>query len=1131
MCAFAPTHVLSQSENLQHKQLSLADKEIIHSVDGLTLNYALSDSFLIPNSESVWVDSLQLQRESDYLIDYIDGEISFKKLLPPGTIVKIRYRIFPAPIRKNYFHQKIILSDTTAVQNNENIPSPKPSPKPASQETFGLELQKSGSLTRGITVGSNQGLQVDSGLRMQISGKLTQNVEVVASLTDQNTPIQPEGNTQTLNEIDKVFVQIKSPQAQMTLGDYNLSFEGTDFTRYSRKLQGAMGQAEFQNFGVTLSGAVSRGRFASNEFLGQEGNQGPYQLRGSEGQISIIALAGSERVWVDGQLMTRGESNDYVIEYSNGQITFTRHRLITADSRITVDFQFSDESYQRNLWGARAESRFLDDKLKFHATFIRESDDKDNPLSRTLSDDFIRALSAAGDSAAIVPGFVFVGPDSGNYVLDARGVFVFVGPKSGDYNVSFSFFGENQGDYRNTGLGRFEFVGVNRGDYRPFIILPPAQRHDMVGLNLQVSPSRVLNVKTELAVSQLDRNLFSRQNDGDNQGAAYSLHLDFQPERISIGSLNFGRLNLNTDIRRKNAHFREIDRTTQVEFNRRWNVTDAVSPEESIVELSGGYIPTKGLSFQGGLGRLSKSSLFESNRWEAQTNFSKSKLPSFGYFVEKIDRDDRSLSQSSTWIRQRGRAEYDFKKVKPIFEYEGEIRKDAERDTTLNGFRFDSYTAGLDFSPWKSLSASARYNYRDDKDRIAGVFTSKSIAKTQSYSWSLNNWHAVSAAASYTHRTRDFTEVSAPDTRTDLADFRIGYAPRQGGIRSNLYYQISNTQVARQEERFIVVKEGEGNFRLNPATNEHEPDPFGNLIRQVFATNDFIPVVELRLGADLRIAPERFFANRSPRPTRRGFFERVLSPVSSETFLRIDERTTEKDVAKIYLLNLNYFLQDSTTIFGSIELRQDIFLWENSRKLSVRYRYRNRIEKNNQFIDGGQDRRVREQRLRFLNQFSGHVSTQLELIHSEEDRLFQELSREDRKVRSESLELDWAYRPNQKIELGVKGQLGFNRDLVPEEDTKANVIALTPRSNYSISKTGRFRGELEWTRVFVSPKNQIIPFELTGGRRAGTSLRWNLGFDYRFSRNVQASLSYFGRSEPDRPQAQHFLKVEMRAFF
>ena len=1131
-----PGFVLSQTQPSTRGSVSLFEEEKVLNADSLKLSYSLSDSFLIPNSEIVWADSLLLQNQRDYTMNYLAGVLVLERALPTHTRLKIQYQKFPFALQRNYFHRQVVhapASPDTSANHSQASPIKSPQPKPAPSEGFASDLRKSGSLTRGITVGSNQGLQVDSGLRMQISGRLTEKVEVVASLTDQNTPIQPEGNTQTLQEIDKVFVQIKAPNTQATLGDYNLSFDGTEFTRYSRKLQGAMAQAEFQNLSVTLSGAVSRGRFATNEFLGQEGNQGPYQLRGSEGQISIIVLAGTERVWVDGQLMSRGENNDYVIEYGNGQITFTRRRLITADSRITVDFQFSDESFQRNLWGARGESKFLNDKIKFQTTFIRESDDKDDPLSRPLTDDFIAALAAAGDSLAVVPGFTLVGKDSGNYILDSTGVFIFTGANKGDYNVSFSFFGENNGDYRNIGLGRFEFVGKNLGSYRPFIILPQARRQDIVGFNLDVSPSSALNFKSEFAFSQFDRNLFSSQDDGDNQGAAFSIHFNVQPEKISLGGHNLGRFQLSSQLRRKNANFHDIDRTTQVEFNRRWNITQSLSPQESIFELKGAYLPMDGLVFQGGLGRLSKSRLFESNRWEAELGLTKKTLPNLKYFIEVIDRDDRNLSQKSTWLRHRGRAEFDLKKLKPIFDYEGEIRKDAQSDTGQSGFRFDSYTAGLEFFPWKNMTASARYNYRDDKDRFAGNFLLKSTAKTQSYTWLLNNWHALSAAASYTHRTRDFADAATPDTRTDLADFRLGYVPNSGGVRSNLYYQISNTQVARQEEVFIKVEEGQGNFRFNPELNEFEPDPFGDFIRQVLATDDFIPVIELRFRTDLRFAPARFFKTEAGKSVHNGFFYKMLSPVTTETFLRIDERTTERDVAKIYLLNLNYFQRDSTTIFGSIELRQDVHLWENSRQLALRYRYRNRTEKNNQFIDGGQDRRVREQGVRLLRQFSNQVSAQLEFIHSEEDRLFRAQGRENRKVRSNDLEVDLVYRPQTRIELGMKSQLGFSKDLVADPVAKTSLISFKPRMNYSLNKTGRLRGEIEWTKVQVlaAPANYQIPFELNDGNRAGTTLRWNFGFDYRVSRNVQASFSYFGRSEPDRPPAQHFAKVEMRAFF
>ena len=1124
-----PVFLFPQSNHDLRKGFSLFEKEVFLIADSSSLSYQLNDSLLIPDSEKVWADSVLLKNEHDYSFDYLAGILNFKKAPSGKRQIRIQYKIFPFSLKTEYFNREIVL---VKKQNegfkdfSNSAENSRPPQKKVSRDILGSQLRKSGSIIRGISVGSNQNLQVDSGLRIQISGQLADNVEVVASLTDQNTPIQPEGNTQTLQEIDKVFVKIKGPNLQATLGDYNLDLQGGEFTRYSRKLEGIMGRVDFRNYSVILSGAVSRGQFTTNEFLGQEGNQGPYQLQGANGQINIIILAGTERVWVDGEQVARGENHDYVIDYGNGQIRFTRHHLITSDSRITVDFQFSDESFLRDFFAARGQSIFFGNKVKLGTTFIRESDHKDSPLNLELDDRRLAILEAAGDSLAVVPGWTFVGQDSGVYIMDSTGVFVYAGLELGDHIVSFSFFGENQGDYRNIGLGRFEFAGENRGSYKPFIILPKAQRHDLAGLNLELAPSSSFNIKSELVMSDFDGNVYSTRDNANNQGTAYSVNLNFQPENIVFWGKNLGKLSFSGKLRNKSENFQDIDRTTIAEFNRRWNISNSVSSaQENIAEFRGSYVPLSGLTFRGGVGRLSKSSLFKSNRWEFQTSLHKKNLPRTNYFIEFIDRNDRNIKQESTWLRQKIGAEYDLKRIKPIFEYEGEIRKDSQTDSLDSGFRFDSYTAGLVFSPFKFLTTSAKYNVRDDKARLDQTFSPKSIAKTQSYDLSLRNWRAFNVSASYTHREREFADDSIQGTRTDLADIRISFSPRHGGIRSNFYYQASNTQVALQEEVFIRVKESEGNFRFNEELNEFEPDPFGDFVRRLFTTKNFSPVIGLKVRADLRFTPKRFFNLKN-----KGFLQKVFSPVSTETFLRIDERTKEKDVTKIYLLQLEHFRQDST-LFGSWEFRQDVFLWEKSRKFSLRYRYRNRLELNNQFIGGGQRRQVLERRFRVLHRFSNQISIQVEYTNALEDRIFQSLSRQDRKVRSDKLELDFVYRPQRRLELGLRSQVSRNRDIVLKPQTRANLISLKPRSNYSLSKKGRLRGEIEWVRVDVSPNNRLIPFELTNGRRAGTTLRWNFSFDYRISINVQASMSYLGRKEPDRPKTQHIARVEMRAFF
>ena len=90
----------------------------------------------------------------------------------------------------------------------------------------------------------------------------------------------------------------------------------------------------------TASIAISRGKTARQTIAVQEGNQGPYRLEGAEGERFIIILAGTEQVWFDGKLMTRGLEEDYVIDYNAGDITFTPRRLITEYSRIIIEFEY-----------------------------------------------------------------------------------------------------------------------------------------------------------------------------------------------------------------------------------------------------------------------------------------------------------------------------------------------------------------------------------------------------------------------------------------------------------------------------------------------------------------------------------------------------------------------------------------------------------------------------------------------------------------------------------------------------------------------------------------------------------------------------------------------------------------------
>jgi hypothetical protein len=493
-------------------------------------------------------------------------------------------------------------------------------------------------------------------LRLQISGKLSDNTEVVAALTDQNTPIQPEGNTQTLNEIDKVFVQLKSDRFNATLGDFQIEYGGSEFARYGRKLQGARIALEnpdaaesATNLQMQLSAAVSRGKFTTNEFLGVEGNQGPYQMQGDRGQIDILVLAGTERVWIDGQPMTRGENNDYVIEYSIGQITFTRRRLITSDSRITVDFQYSDESFRRNLYSAQGVVVGFADKVKWQTTLLRDGDDPDNPLGLPLTEDDHVRLAAAGDSLAFRDGWRFVRGGNGTYVRSFNGadsIWIYVGQDStGDYQVAFSDVGERGGDYIYKGFGHYEFRGKKQGSYLPIVLLTPAARQSMIDSRLELAPWKGVSLINEIALSQFDRNLYSSFDDDDNNGRALLSTLRIEPRASKLG-----RFGLQAHYRHKDARYRDIDRANVVEFDRRWNLSNvSESINEDILESSATYSPLAGLNLRGGYGNLRRD--VASNRWDAGFELKRGKLPALQYQIENISREDAARLPGGFFIR------------------------------------------------------------------------------------------------------------------------------------------------------------------------------------------------------------------------------------------------------------------------------------------------------------------------------------------------------------------------------------------------------------------------------------------------------------------------------------------------
>jgi len=212
----------------------------------------------------------------------------------------------------------------------------------ADEDLLPKGLNYSGSFGRGLTAGNSQSLVLNSTFNMQLGGKIGDDINLRAVISDANIPIQAEGTTQQLQEFDQVFIELSKDKQKLIAGDYRLNRPNGHFINYSKKLKGLLYEntsiyTNNGNLAVSGSFAISGGKFSRNQVQTNEGNQGPYKLQGADNEQFIIVQSGSEKVYLDGELLVRGENNDYVIFYDRAELLFTEKRPITKDSRIIID--------------------------------------------------------------------------------------------------------------------------------------------------------------------------------------------------------------------------------------------------------------------------------------------------------------------------------------------------------------------------------------------------------------------------------------------------------------------------------------------------------------------------------------------------------------------------------------------------------------------------------------------------------------------------------------------------------------------------------------------------------------------------------------------------------------------------
>lgn len=1026
---------------------------------------------------------------------------------------------FPLKIDVRSTYRRWVTADSSEIPPGGPV-TRRPARDPPVSAAFADQLDKSGSIFRGLTVGSD-GMRLQSGLRMQVSGFIAPQVEVTASLTDQNTPIQPEGNTQTLQEIDKIFVNINTPWFHSTMGDLVLDMPAFALGSYTRKLEGAMGTFRVPAGEVTVSAAVSKGQFNSIQFMGQEANQGPYQLTGSLGQREIIVLAGTEKVWVDGEIMRRGENNDYIIEYGNGQLTFTRNRLITADSRITVDFEYSDQMYQKEIFTASSELKLLDERLRIRTAFLREADDKDNPLNMELTDEYRNILAQSGDNpdSAVVSGVRYMGPGKGSYTrVDSADIvfYRYTGQDSGEYRVQFSYAGAGGGTYRFKGYGYFEYVGEG-GDYLPVIYLPLPGRHQTALTAVSLNLGR-FQVETELGVSDEDQNLFSSIDDNDNADIAYNGKITLSEQPLSWGEKGLGHLTLGADFRHIGDHYRAPGRIAEVEHGRKWGIREGDIRGETVQEFHARYIPAEQIELSGELGRLSKQNSLEARRLALETRVQKVKWPLVQYRIERIQ--TKADTGNTEWIRHQGRAEVRIGRWTPLILYQGEDRSLDGKD---RGFCYDEWTGGVQYERGSFQTRISR-QIRDDRRYQAGGLRPASSARTDRLDLSFQGG-PLTSSLTFTQRRREYSDPDLNDQTSSLADWVLRYAPSRRFVEANLNYRFSSTQMSGLVRDTIRVGPGLGNYRYDEDLQEYVPDADGDVIFRTLQTGEFTPVNDCQLGGEFRFWGDPVFSDR-----RR--MTKILRQVKTRTLIRLERQDRTRDFLSVNRSLFNpVWGKDSTTVLGRIAWIHDVEYSPPRSRLFARFRWKRDDSENYQMSGEGLLRKSKETGLQIKTGFSRQTGIMMEYVFRKDEKNYVSGTLSDRDIQSHEWKIEGSYRPRQNLELALQTRIQSARDETPDPVTDAAALFFAPRVTASFMGRGQCRAELEWGQVRTEPAGRSLPYEMFGGDQPGQTWRWTVLISYRVSGHVMASLNYRGRREPWRERTFQSGQVEIRAFF
>jgi hypothetical protein len=1113
--------------NLKKKRVAVRDSI---SLDSISISPAY---FKVVDKIGNLIDS------SRYNINFSSSILTFKsKTEISADSIDVTYLPLPDFLTKIYqFYDPSIILDNESRQ--EQLVALQ---QPTAVNTFIPfdGLQTSGSITRGVRVGNNQNSVVDSELDLRITGKLSDKVSLRASIQDANVPQTQNGYSQRLDEFDQIFIELYSEDWNIRAGDVDLIQENYQFNNFTKRVQGISGQVKFNGDDSSgyagASGALVRGTFNISRFTGQEGNQGPYKLTGQNEELFILVVSGSERVFVNGVPLKRGENQDYVIDYNAGEVRFTPTFPITSEMRISIEYQYSERNFTRFI--GYGTGGFKSNKFQIDSYVYTETDAKNQPLQQNLSEDQVAILADAGDDRdlAIAPSAI---PDefSENQILYRREVlngeerFVFSQDRSQQlYNVRFSFLGENQGDYQLINdqaiANIYEYIapinGVSQGSYDPIIQLFTPEILTIAGIKASYEPATGTKLFTELAASNKDLNKFSSIDDNDNKGVAIKLSVIQQLlKKDSLQSLN---VKLNTDYIQEN--FRNVERVYNIEFNRDWNI-ETVQGSQLFTTLGFNYELDSTLTSSYKFEHLEFDNFYKGSRHEISAAYQDSLWQA--RFRGSV-LSTKSTEQESEFNRVNADV------LRKINNYYVGTRLESENNQQrltstdeLTGLsqKFTGYEVYAGRGDTTTTFVEIGYRNRTN-DSLRDGNLSRVNSSNNYYIKSQPIKNKVSSLRIYANYRK---LKSALEGFSDEVSFnsRVQYKRKiyNGKILWNTTYETNSARIPRQDFTYVSVNPGQGTFTWIDYNddgiqdlNEFEVAQFqdqGSFVRVLLPNQVFLPTHQNKFSQTLTLNPISWTDEKG--------YKKVLSRFYNQSSYLIDRMVAREGEN----FDLNPFQSSDNQLGLNLSFRNSLFFNRGKQYFTTNYTYLSTANENLQSI-GSISNEIESHQLRFLHKIE---DTWLVTINAQSG------------INASSSE-NFTNRNYEINDLLFKPQLSYlfdnsNRLEVfyqyQSKDNQINDTATLGQQNiglgWAFNKAQKYavNGEIKYVKNdFEGQAFSPVGFQMLEGLQPGTNFTWNLLFQKNITKFLDLNLSYSGRGS-ETARTVHNGSVQLKAYF